>query len=455
MTPEFPLKNNPLDDEPFDDAIEQLDSEEVPDSAGGYKYSGYDALNRPISQRIYSATGVEAEKDLRFAGIKLTSLSPLKIGKKRAHLPKLREMAFLARSIGELTEAGHTPMQICKSLGETETNPTMATALLGVVNALHNGKELHTAFEMQRDVKGRPVFDREFIMAIQIGNSIGSATNQATDKKEAGLLMTLRRYAESKEQAAEIRSSIMMAMIYPSAVVVVAIGAVAIVTIKVMPAMEEFYTALLSDKKDKSLPFITQIMLGISHFIWSYWGLATFVGIAVGLFLFFRWWRSPKGQEFKGRNVIKVPIIGDFFRMLYASQLLRYLSLLCDGLSDIGARFRLAAETTENPVYREMLESQVYLLRSLGSEVTPLFKPYLFLFGRDFLTQLMTADKTGSFAEPFYRYATMLEDRAKRQLKSVLQLMEIVIIVFLALVVGFIVAAIFLPFIELAGKISG
>lgn len=453
MTPNYSIENKAAAADVYED-FEELEIDEIADSPNGYSFSGFDALGLPLKLQNYAPTAVEADKELRQAGVKITRLAPLKISKKRAHLPKYREMAFLARSIGELTEAGHTPLEICKSLGEADANPTLGNALLGVVNALHNGKELHAAFEMQRDSKGRPVFEREFVMAIQIGTTIGSATNQETDKKEAGMLMTLRRYAESKEQADEIRSAIMMALIYPAAVVVVAILAVAIVTIKVMPAMEEFYLALLADKKDQSLPFITQVMLGISHFVWSFWGLFSFVGLSVGLFFFFRWLRTPGGQEAKGRFVIKVPIIGEFYRLLFASQLLRYLSMLSDGLTDVGARFKMAADTTENPVYREMLLSQAYLL-GLGTPITPIFKPYLYLFGRDFLTQLLTADKTGSYSEPFYRYAQMLEERAKRQLKSVLSLMEIVIIAFLAIVVGFIVAAIFLPFIELSGRISG
>jgi type IV pilus assembly protein PilC len=453
MTPDYTIENKAAVSDDFED-FEELEIDEIPDSPSGYAYSGFDALGKSVKFQNYAPTAIEADRELRQAGVKITKLAPLKLNKKRPHLPKYREMAFLARSFGELTEAGHNPLEICKSLGEAEANPTLGDALLGVANAIHNGKKLHAAFEMQRDHKGRPVFEREFVMAIQIGTAIGSSKNLETGKSESGMLMTLRRYAESKEQADEIRSAIMMAMIYPAAVVVVAIIAVAIVTIKVMPAMEEFYVALLSDKKDQSLPMITQIMLGMSHFVWSFWGLASAVALSVGLFLFFRWLRTPRGQEVKGRFVIRVPKIGEFYRMLFASQLLRYLSMLSDGLSDSAERFKMAALTTENVVYREMLESQTYLV-GLGTPIPVVFKPYLWLFGRDFLTQLMTAEKTGDYADPFYRYATMLEDRAKRQLKSVLSLMEIVIIAFLAVVVGFIVAAIFLPFIELSGRISG
>lgn len=453
MTPNYTIENNIVDSDVFED-FEELEIDEITDSPSGYAFSGFDALGQPLKLESYAATAFAADKELRQAGVKITKLTPLKLNKKRPHLPKYREMAFLARSFGELTEAGHNPLQICKSLGEDEANPTLGDALLGVANAIHNGKKLHAAFEMQRDHKGRPVFEREFVMAIQIGTAIGSAKNQETGKAESGMLTTLRRYAESKEQADEIRSAIMMAMIYPAAVVLVAIIAVAIVTIKVMPAMEEFYLALLSDKKDQSLPLITQIMLGMSHFVWSFWGLVSAVALSVGLYLFFRWLRTPRGREIKGRLIIKIPVIGTFYRLLFASQLLRYLSMLSDGLTDTAERFKMAALTTENPVYREMLEAQTYLI-GLGTPIPLVFKPYIWLFGRDFMTQLMTAEKTGDYADPFYRYASMLEDRAKRQLKSVLSLMEIVIIAFLAVVVGFIVAAIFLPFIELSGRISG
>lgn len=443
----------------FDD-FDEVDALEIPDSLSGYTWRGTDALGNEYKLESYATTAADAETDLRILSISVSSLKPLKISGLfggKGHLPKLQEIASFARNFGEQIEAGNTPRQICKMLAEAEPNETMAEALRGVENALYSGgRELHEAFALQRDAKGRFVFEREFISALQIGVKVGAAKNldSKEGKKEAGLLMTLRRYAEAKEKADKIRSSIRSAMMYPFGVATIAVAAIAVVTIWVMPTMESMYVALLSGKTDVLLPLPTRIMLGMSHFVWSFWGFVS-IAVAVGLtVLFFKWWRSAAGQNFKGRHIIRLPGIGNFYRMLYASQLLRYLAMLSDGIADIGERFDLAAETTENPVFRQMLENFVYVSRTHSKLLTPLFKPYLWLFGREFLGTLMTADETGDHSMPLYRYAQILEIRVDRQLETVLSILKMVVILPIGLIVAGIVAAIMLPFFELAGRMA-
>ena len=441
------------------DEVDDIEIDEIEDSPNGYVWTGTDALGRKSKLESYAVTAADAESDLRKIGVQVESLKPKNISglfSKKGHLPKLQELASFARNFGEQIEAGNTPIQICKMLAEADPNETVADALRGVVNALHNGRELHEAFEIQRDAKGRPVFERELVSAIQIGVLVGASPNldSKDGKKESGLLMTLRRYAEAKEKKDKIRSAIRSAMMYPFGVTVIAIAAIAVVTIWVMPVMEDMYKALLSGKADVLLPLPTRVMLAMSHFVWSFWGFVS-IAVTVGLImLFFKWWRSPAGQDFKGRNIIRLPGIGGFYRMLFASQLLRYLSMLSEGISDFGARFTLAAETTENPVYREMLENLAYLARTHGQEITPMFKPYLKLFGREFLGALMTADTAGNHAAPFYRFAQVMEIKVDRQLESVLGILKMVVILPIGLVVAGIVAAIILPFFELAGRMA-
>lgn len=434
--------------------VDEIETDEIADSIGGYVWIGYDALGRKNKLETYATTAQSAERELHKINIQVASLKPIRMRRRTRHLPALQELASLARNFGEQIEAGNTPLQICKMLAEADPNETISEALRGVVNALMNGRELHEAFEMQLDQKGCPVFETEFVSAIQIGVKIGAVSNMDTNKKESGLLMTLRRYAEAKEKKDKIRSSIRSAMMYPFGVAVIALAAIAVVTIWVMPVMENMYKALLSGKADVLLPLPTRIMLALSHFMWSFYGFLL-IALAIGLiFLFFKWWKTAAGQDFKGRNIIRLPGIGQFYRMLYASQLLRYLSMLSDGIGDIGARFNLAAETAENPVYREMLLNFAYLSRTQGTEITPMFKPYLWLFGREFLGALMTADTTGNHAAPFYQYAQVLEIRTSRQLETVLGILKMVVILPVGLVVGGIIAAIILPFFELAGRLA-
>lgn len=451
MTPEATRKQfNGNPDAFIEDEIE---IDEIDDSDGGYKWRGVDALGREFKLESYARTAAEAEKELVDAGIQVTGLKPKTIARKKRHLPKHQELASFARNFGEQIEAGNTPQQIIKMLAEAEVNDTMADALRGAYNALQNGRQLHEAFALQQDHKRRSVFPRELISALDIGESIGATTNKDTGKKESGLLVTLGRFADGQEKAQKIKSSIRSAMMYPAIVAIVAIGAIAVVTIFVMPIMKGMYEALLQGK-DTQLPFLTRVMIGLSEFVWSWWGLFSIIGVIAAFAFFIKWWKSPAGQEFKGRHIIFLPGVGNFYRMLYASQLLRYLSMLSAGGLEIKQQMKLAGETTQNPVYREMLENLHYQYRVQGKAITPMFKPYLLLFGREFLGTLLTADESGDPSGPFHRYAQILEIRVNRQLEDVLMILKTVIIFPIGLIVALIVAAIILPFFELAGRIS-
>lgn len=432
----------------------ELDVEDIPDSEGGYKWRGIDGLGREFKLVTYAKTAKDAERELIEAGIEAVSIRPKTLAIKKRHLPKEIELAAFARNFGEQIESGNTPQQIIKMLADAEVNQTMAEALIGANIALQNGRQLFESFEIQRDEKDRTVFPKELISAFDIGEAIGAAYNHETGKKESGLLVTLRRFAEGQEKADYIKARIKSAMYYPVAVLITAIAATVVVSLFVMPQLKGFYESLLQGKNTQ-LPLPTRALIFLSEFAWSWMGLFTLIGIIAAGAIFIKWWKSPRGQEFKGRHIIFLPYIGNFYRMLYASQLLRYLAMLAAGISDIKQQMSLAAETCENPVFREMLENIAYQYRIQGKALTPMFKPYLYLFGQEFLSSLLTADQTGDPSGPYTRYAQMLEIRVNRQLDGVLKTMENVIIFPLAAIVGGLVVSIVMPFFEIAGRLAG
>lgn len=434
--------------------FEEIDIDEIPDSENGYKLVGTDGLGKKVYLRSYVKTARAAESEANAVGIRLDSLKPVSLGRPVRRIPKDQELATLARNFGYRTEAGNTPKQILKDLSESEVNETLADALTGTLVAVENGRELHEAFDIQRDPKGNRVFPREFVSAIDIGILIGGTKNNESGKSESGLLITLRRFAEGREKTAKFKSAIKSAMIYPGIVAFVAIGAIAVVSIFVMPVMEDIYKSLLQGK-DTTLPWMTRAMLWLSHNIASWQGVFTLAGIGVGIYYLLKWLKSPNGQDWLGKKIIYLPKgIGEFYRMIYAAQVLRYLSMLSAGGIEIKEQFKLAAETCENSVFREMLENLRYVSRIQGRELSKLFKPYLFLFGREFLSTLKTADETGDPSEPFYLYAEVLEQRVNDRITAMLEIFKNIIILPLCGVAGFIAAAIITPFFELAGRIS-
>ena len=165
--------------------FDEVDAEEIEDSDGGYSWKGVDARGRRLkSMRSYAKTEADAENEINAAGIRISSLKPTTLTRRKRHTPKYQELATLARNFGEQIEAGNTPQEILKMLADGEENETMSNALIGALTALKSGRELHTAFDIQRDHKGNVVFPREFITAIEIGVSIGATPNRETGKKQ-------------------------------------------------------------------------------------------------------------------------------------------------------------------------------------------------------------------------------------------------------------------------------
>ena len=240
---------------------------------------------------------------------------------------------------------------------------------------------------------------------------------------------------------------------YPIAVVLFCFIAVGIVEYYVMPKMVELYTSLLSGP-DAQLPLITRIMIGGSDLLTSWWGIVIIIAIIGGATIFYRWAKSPDGSDTLKVAALRFPIFGSFFRHYYAAQVLRTLAILATGIPSMTERFAVAARTTTNPEYAKMLMHVRHRFTTESTDLHKLFVPYPFLMGKEFGGVLMTFEKTADMQGTFHNYAKVVETRAERELEKVLFWFQNFAIVPVGIFVGFIVAALYSPMFELAGKIG-
>ena len=422
-------------------------------SDNGYNYTGEDSLGRPIKGFVQTTDQRLAENELERAGIRVHTIVSRRGVRKKNRKPTGIEFATLAEQFGDLMEVGQSPTQICRLLAYAQTNEVLSDALLDAADLVINGRSLSEAFAAQRDKKGDPLFPITFICALRIGEEVGTASDQDTGETRSAFLMTLHRFAEAEKKADAIRSSIRSALMYPIAVVVFCIIAVGIVEYFVMPKMVELYTALLTGS-DAQLPFITRIMIAGSDFLTSTWGLFAMLGVLIGSVVFYRWAKSKPGSDAIKVAVLRWPIFGSFFRHYFAAQTLRTLAMLSTGIPSMSERFAIAAETSTNPEYAAMLMHVRHRFMTESTDLHKLFMPYPFLMGKEFSGVLLTFEKTADMQGTFHNYAKVVETRAERELARVLFWFQNFAIVPVGIFVGFIVAALYSPMFELAGRIG-
>jgi type IV pilus assembly protein PilC len=149
-----------------------------------------------------------------------------------------------------------------------------------------------------------------------------------------------------------------------------------------------------------------------------------------------------------------MPVFGSFFRHYYAAQTLRTLAMLSSGIPSMTERFLVAAETSTNPEYAQMLMHVRHRFMTESTDLHKLFIPYPFLMGKEFGGVLLTFEKTADMQNTFHNYAKVVETRAERELEKVLFWFQNFAIVPVGIFVGFIIAALYSPMFELAGRLG-
>ena len=434
-------------------SIGGIDRPDVTQSDGGFNFSGVDSLGGPVKGFVQTEDAALAANELERAGISVRSLAERRGPRKKNRRPTSIEFATLAEQFGDLMEVGESPTQVCRLLAFAQTNKMLSDALLEASELIINGRSLSEAFAAQTDHKGEPLFPITFICALRIGEEVGTAADAESGISKSAFLLTLHRFAEAEKKAEAIRSSIRSALMYPIAVVAFCIVAVAIVLYFVMPRMVELYNSLLTGE-DTRLPIITRIMIGGSDFLTSWWGLGTVALVIIASVYFWRWSTTPAGSDSIKVAALRMPIFGSFFRHYYSAQTLRTLAMLSTGIPSMTERFLVAAETSTNPEYAQMLMHVRYRFMTESTDLHKLFIPYPFLMGKEFGGVLMTFEKTADMQNTFHNYAKVVETRAERELERVLFWFQNFAIVPVGIFVGFIIAALYSPMFELAGRLG-
>jgi type IV pilus assembly protein PilC len=257
------------------------------------------------------------------------------------------------------------------------------------------------------------------------------------------LEVVLTRLAEFQEKAAKIKSKVIAAMVYPSIVMTMALAIMAFLLIYIVPKFEGIFHDMLGDKP---LPGITRFVISVSRFVQEHWlillGLII-VAIVGRTFLS----RTAGGRSFLDRVKLRLPLFGDVIRKTSISRFSRTLGTLVTSGVPILQALNITRATADNTVISKAIGQVHDSVKEGESIVQPLeasgaFPPMV-------ISMIDVGEETGQLPEMLLKIADVYDDEVDNSVATLTSMLEPIMIVFLAVVVGTIVIALFMPLISI------
>lgn len=333
-------------------------------------------------------------------------------------------LAVLTRQMATLVEAGLPLLRGLKILEQQETHPRLKRVLGELGRSIESGCQLSEAL-----AKHPRLFNRLYLNMVRAGE-LGGA-----------LEISLRRLAEFMEKAQKIRGKVKSAMFYPVAVLIVAVAVITLMLVFVVPRFKEVFSGLTGSA---TLPAFTTLVLNLSDLARkNALPAAILIACAVGAFMLAI--RTRVGRLAFDQLKLRAPVVGTVFRKSAISRFARTLGTLLSSGVPVLQALNIVRETTGNVVVSNVVEKIHEHVKEGEHLTTPLrgsavFPPMV-------VGMVDVGEQTGALPDMLLKIADGYDDEVDNAVSAMTSLLEPIMIVFLAIVVGSIVIAMFLPII--------
>jgi type IV pilus assembly protein PilC len=343
---------------------------------------------------------------------------------------KVKDVAVFFRQFSVMIDAGLPLVQCLEILGANQENPNFQKTLLGVRTGVEGGATLANAMR-QYPV----VFD-------------DLSTNMVEAGETGGILdIILQRMAIYVEKAVKLRAAVKSALIYPVAVVSLAVLIVAALLKWVVPIFANLFVGL-----GVALPLPTRIVIGLSGFVGSFWWFFI-VGAVAAVFGVKYIRKHPRGRYYFDAMLLKLPIMGSLLRKIAVARFTRTLGTLITSGVPILEGLAITARTSGNAVLEEALMKVRKAIEEGRTIVDPLRECGVF---PNMVTQMIgVGEATGAMDAMLQKIADFYEDEVDAATKDMLAMLEPVIIGLLGVTIGGIVISLYMPLFAMIAKLSG
>ncbi|MFL6333639.1 MAG: type II secretion system F family protein [Pyrinomonadaceae bacterium] len=344
-----------------------------------------------------------------------------------------KDLSIFTRQFSVMIDAGLPLVQCLEILAQQQENKNFQMVLTQTRQDVEEGSTLAAA--MGRHPK---TFDQLFVNMIEAGEAGGI------------LDLILQRLSTYIEKIVKLRRDVISAMIYPAAVIVIAVGVIAVIMVFVIPSFQSIFTGLLGP--GEALPLPTRIVVGISEFLAGVGGLLI-LGVIVATVVALKfYYRTPGGHRRIDSILLKVPIIGGILRKIAVARFSRTLSTLLSSGVPILQSLEITARTAGNMILEEAINKVRSGVERGESIVEPLKATEVF---PNMVSQMIAiGEQTGALDAMLGKIADFYEQEVDSAIASLLTLIEPVMIGFLGVTIGSIVIAMYLPLFTLIGKMA-
>jgi type IV pilus assembly protein PilC len=345
---------------------------------------------------------------------------------------KSKVLTTFTRQLATLVDAGLPLLRGLRVLERQERNPTLKKIIGDLAIAIEGGSTFSEGLAQHPKV-----FNRLYVNMVKAGELGGV------------LEVVLNRLSEFMEKAQKIKGKIVAAMFYPCAVMFVAVAILTILMVFVIPKFETIFKEML---EGQGLPAFTEFVLSVSRVVAGHF-VVTLVSIIVAVIAFRLFVRTRFGRRLFDRLKLNFPVLGPVISKVAISRFTRTLGTLVSSGVPILQALTIVRETSGNVIISEAV-SQVHESVKEGETITaPLeasnvFPPMV-------ISMVDVGEQTGALPEMLMKIADNYDDEVDNAVAAMTSLLEPIMIVFLAVIVGGIVIALFLPLISLIDQLGG
>jgi type IV pilus assembly protein PilC len=353
--------------------------------------------------------------------IKLIPRLPGKVNRKR--------ISIFTRQFSVMLDAGLPLVQCLEILGGQEENKTFAGIINDVRSDVESGASIADAMR-----KHPKAFDSLY-------------TNMVAAGEAGGILdIILQRLSTYIEKIVKLNSQVKSAMIYPVAVIVIAALVVFIILWKVIPVFAQLFSGLGGE-----MPLLTRMVIGASNFIGRYF-IFILIVIGAGFFAVNRYHQTYRGRRVLDGLMLKVPVLGMLLRKIAVARFCRTLSTLTASGVPILDGLEITAKTAGNAI----IEDAVMVVRKSVEEGKTVSEPLAEtkVFPAMVVQMINVGEQTGALDQMLSKIADFYEEEVDTAVAGLMKLIEPLMIAILGVVIGTIVAAMYLPLYSILTKIG-
>ncbi len=346
----------------------------------------------------------------------------------KVHKITTRDVVIFTRTFSTMVDAGLPLVQCLDILGKQSDNPTLGEKILSVKANIEAGNNLSDSLK-----KHPKIWDSLYCNLVEAG-------------EVGGILdIILRRLAAYIEKAEKLKKKIKTAMVYPGAIMTVAFVVVAFLMVFVIPSFASVFAG-----GGQELPGPTQIVMDVSDFFRDQWWVMI-GGAAAFIFIFKKVYATERGNIEIDRIALKLPVFGDLIKKVSVAKFTRTLGTLISSGVPLIEALDICARTSGNKIVEQAVFKTIESIKEGESIAAPLSREDVF---PPMVVQMIdVGEASGSLDKMLTKIADFYDEEVDAAVDGLTTLMEPALMVFLGIVIGFIVIAMYLPIFKMGDAV--